>query len=252
MDLAYLTGHLASYGFVVIGMTHPRDSKTSRPIDRSLDTLFVLDQAALGIEGLTDVIDPDVVGVMGFSYGAYTALSVSGARIDAEYMFSWYEENQDKVINEFRDTFIDAWDDVVAYRAQFEPPLIEGEMWPPFADERIRAVMPIAPCFGDVFGDRGLTTATIPALLMAGTGDKDCSYDRAVYVYDTLGTDDRYLLSFPDWHAFPLMSPYQAPIKHFATAFFGTYLQGREDYADYLTTDFVDQVETVTWGPVDT
>jgi predicted dienelactone hydrolase len=252
MDLAYLSGHLASYGFVVMGMSHPRDSKTSSPIDRSLDTLFVLDQAAHGIEGLTDIIDTDIVGVMGFSYGAYTALSVSGARIDPEYMFGWYKENENGVIKEFKDTWIDPWDDIVAYRAQFEPPLVEGELWPPFADERIRAVMPIAPCFGDVFGDRGLAAATTPTLLMAGTGDTTCRYDRAVNVYDKLGANHRYLLSFPEYHAFPFMRSFEAPIKHFATAFFGTYLQGQTDYAAYLTADYVENIDQVFWGPVDT
>jgi hypothetical protein len=44
----------------------------------------------------------------------------------------------------------------------------------------------------------------------------------------------------------------EAPIKHFATAFFGTYLQGQTDYAAYLTADYVENINQVTWGPVDT
>ena len=36
---------------------------------------------------------------------------------------------------------------------------------------------------------------------------------------------------------------------HFATAFFGYYLQGQEAYAQYLTADFVNGVEGLVWGP---
>jgi hypothetical protein len=87
---------------------------------------------------------------------------------------------------------------------------------------------------------------------MAGTGDRYCPYNGAVSIYENLGADTRYLLSLPENQNFPYMPSYQVSIKHFATAFFGTYLQGREDYTDYLTADFVDQVGNVTWGPVDT
>ena len=251
-ELAYLNGHLASYGFIVMGISHPADREPTGPIDRSLDTLFVLDQAAHGIEGLTDVINTDVAGVMGIDTGAYTALSVTGARIDPEYFLGWYQENENGVTSSFRNIWINGWDDIVAYRAQFEPSLIEGELWPPFADARIRAAMPIEPCYGHVFGNRGLAAATVPTLLMAGTGDKFCPYDGAVYILENLGTDDRYLLSFLENQNFATMPSFEAPIKHVAPAFFGYYLQGQEDYAEYLTADFVDQFEGLAWGPVET
>jgi predicted dienelactone hydrolase len=249
---ANLNGHLASYGFVVMAMTHPADGELSANIDRSLDILFVLDQAALGIEGLTDIIDTDIVGVKGYSRGAFTALSVTGARIDPEYFLGWYEEKENNAPKLFGNEWIDPWDDIVAYRAQFEPPLVEGDLWPPFADERIRAVIPGAPCWGHVFGDRGLAAANTPTFLMAGTGDMTCPYDGAVYIYEKLGTDNRYLLSFAENHAFSDLPYLEAPIKHFMTAFFGYYLQGQADYAEYLTADYVENIDRVVWGPVET
>jgi len=39
-----------------------------------------------------------------------------------------------------------------------------------------------------------------------------------------------------------------ARMKHFATAFFGTYLQGRDDYAFYFSEEFVAQHEDLIWG----
>jgi len=39
-----------------------------------------------------------------------------------------------------------------------------------------------------------------------------------------------------------------AQMKHFATAFFGFYLQGREDYREYFSEDFVSQFKDLAWG----
>jgi hypothetical protein len=39
-----------------------------------------------------------------------------------------------------------------------------------------------------------------------------------------------------------------ARIAHFATAFFGYHLQGREDYAKYFSEDFVAQYDNLAWG----
>jgi len=37
-------------------------------------------------------------------------------------------------------------------------------------------------------------------------------------------------------------------INHFAVAFFGYYLQGHKEYADYFSDDFVSQFEDLFWG----
>jgi hypothetical protein len=37
-------------------------------------------------------------------------------------------------------------------------------------------------------------------------------------------------------------------MKHFAIAFFGYHLQGRADYADYFSEEFVGQFKDLAWG----
>ena len=37
-------------------------------------------------------------------------------------------------------------------------------------------------------------------------------------------------------------------INHFATAFFGTYLQGKSEYRDYFSEEFVLQFDDLAWG----
>ena len=39
-----------------------------------------------------------------------------------------------------------------------------------------------------------------------------------------------------------------AKLRHFATAFFGYYLQGRDDYARYFSQDFVSKFDDLAWG----
>jgi hypothetical protein len=43
----------------------------------------------------------------------------------------------------------------------------------------------------------------------------------------------------------------QDKLNHFTTAFFGYYLQGQDDYAEYFTADFVEQIADLAWGPVE-
>jgi hypothetical protein len=50
----------------------------------------------------------------------------------------------------------------------------------------------------------------------------------------------RFPFSFPDHRI--------ARIAHFATAFFGYHLQGREDFAEYFSEDFIAQFDDLFWG----
>jgi hypothetical protein len=63
-----------------------------------------------------------------------------------------------------------------------------------------------------------------------------------------LGTPDRTMISFVGkGHMMVYDADQVARMKHFATAFFGYYLQGRDDYAGYLE-DFVAQHDDLAWG----
>ena len=37
-------------------------------------------------------------------------------------------------------------------------------------------------------------------------------------------------------------------MQHFATAYFGYYLQGRQDYAGYFSEEFVSRYDDLAWG----
>jgi predicted dienelactone hydrolase len=249
---------LASHGFVVVGIEHSDSGHQATVIDRPLDILFVIDALAAVTDGdLAGLIDTDHVGVFGFSHGAYTALTVNGAQIDPTSVQALTANPM------IADDVIDPrywwrewnWDELVTYREQFSPPLEDDGLWPAFTDERIRAVLPFEPCNSAFFGEQGLAAATVPTLLIAGTADQYCPYQQnAGFYYTHLGSEDAYLLTVIDADHFLYgKAPYTPVISHFVAAFFGHYLYGQADYAQYLTSAYVDDLESqvdlgLVWG----
>jgi predicted dienelactone hydrolase len=253
LELAYLTQHLASYGFVVAAMEQKGHGGLFVPldvVDQPMDVLFVLDQLAALSEGdLVGIFDSDNTGIAGYSGGGYDAIMVSGARWDDAYHWRWCAEHPGVYSRACMKT-----EQISAYREQFEPLPAQGELWQPLTDERIKAVLPLTGGPGPVFGERGLASARVPMLLIAGTADSVSPYEWAgVFVYEQWGGDERTLISIigaDHQFGYGSASPRTSVVMHFATAFFGYSLQGQKEYAQYLTEDFVDGVEGLVWGPV--
>ncbi|MFC1961377.1 hypothetical protein ACFLYO_11795 [Chloroflexota bacterium] len=145
--------------------------------------------------------------------------------------------------------FVRTWDGIVAYRSRFDV-LQDGELWPSVTDERIQAIMPIVAPDYERFGARGLASVTVPTLLLAGTSDPYAPYEELmVPTFTNLGAEERYLISFIDAGHHPEWTLRGENFyKHFSTTFFGYYLQDNEDYAEYLTEEFVEQFEDLAWG----
>jgi predicted dienelactone hydrolase len=124
---------------------------------------------------------------------------------------------------------------VLAYHDQLEPPS-KDDLWSATTDNRIRAILPIEPCYGQLFGEKGLAAITIPTLLIAGKADQICPYNLdSAYMYTHLGSPDRYLVTANKRDHFTLVINDSDMIQQYTSAFFGLYLQGDADYAQYLT-----------------
>jgi predicted dienelactone hydrolase len=122
----------------------------------------------------------------------------------------------------------------------------ESDLWPAMTDDRIRAILPIAPCFGQLFGEDGLATITIPTFIIGGTKDASCPYDiDSSYMYEHLGASDRYLVTL-EGRAHDGVFAALRLIQQYATAFFGNYLQGKTDFAQYMTPDSAEAFPDVT------
>jgi hypothetical protein len=78
---------------------------------------------------------------------------------------------------------------------------------------------------------------------------QDLLYAENALIFEHLGTPDKVLISFVGpGHMMVFNSEMVARMAHFATAFFGTHLQGREDLAWYFSEDFVAQHDDLAWG----
>lgn len=225
-------------------------------IDQPLDILFALDQVASNPpEGLAGMIDAEHVGAIGYSFDGYNALALSGARVDPEFYLAQcakapsMEPALDSFWIDYYCSISSEWDQFAALAGDAITTSDDG-MWQPMTDERIRAVMPMAPEGAWLFGERGLAAVDRPALIIGATEDVDCDYNReAVYIFEHLGTPDKALISFVGRdHYMVYNAKIVAPMAHFAVAFFGYHLQGREDLAWYFSEDFVAQHVDLAWG----
>jgi predicted dienelactone hydrolase len=97
-----------------------------------------------------------------------------------------------------------------------------------------------------MFGQDGLASVTVPVFIIGGTSDEFCNYDYDVaYFYETVGSSDRYLVSLKDASHRAVIQASDV-IIHYATAFFGYYLQGKTDYTQYMTPESAEAFNDVT------
>jgi predicted dienelactone hydrolase len=247
-DIPEITAHLASHGFVVAGTFH-QDDPDQFFTDRPLDIQHVVEQLAiLANDGKAPPVDTEQLGILGVSLGGMTALQMGGMHMD------WPATQESAcaaahfapslcLTEEYRETVLALWEQ---YGTQDE-----NGLWYIPTDLNIRAIAAAAPCCVRLFGERGLATADVPLLLLHGTADAaDSDYEEeGVYAYEHYGSEDRALVSFIDGdHYFGIRDPHKPRFKHLLAAFFGYYLQGREDYAEYLTEDYVNSIEGLVWG----
>ncbi len=250
--------HLVSYGFVVVGI-NGQDSKEHWGqwlIDYPLDILFALDQiATYPPEELAGMIDSDNAAAIGYSFDGYNSLALSGARVDpASYLAQCAKTTS---INpappawwiDYICFLTGEWDAFVANAGSAITSSDDG-LWKPLTDERIRAVVPMAPEGAWLFSKRGLAAVDRPTLIIGATQDTINIYDlEAASIFEHVGTPDKVMISFVGQGHMMVLDPQQvARMAHFATAFLGFHLQGREDYASYFSRDFVIQYKDLAWG----
>ena len=258
----FFAKHLVSHGFVAVGIrkidTYEQMDKNL--IDQPLDILFALDQvASQPLEGLDGMLDTDRVGAMGYSFDGYNSLALSGARIDPQFYLercrdvSTLEPPLSDFWIRFYCNLAATWDEFEAHAGSQVTDSDDG-LWQPMSDARILAVMPMAPDGAWIFGERGLAAVDRPTLILVGTEDRYDGlsvYDtESVYIFEHLGTPDGAMISFVGKNHYMIYTMELVErMQHFATAFFGYYLQGRDDWVEYFSEDFVTQFDDLAWGP---
>ena len=254
---AYFAKHLASHGFAVAVPEHPGSSarqidallnglvKDVTPpkelIDRPLDIKFVLDYIA---RNYNKKIDTNNVGMIGQSFGAYTALAIAGAELN------WQTLNRDCI------NLDDSWNlSLLLQCLALQIPLVETGV--DLKDERIKAVIAINPLTSSVFGEQSLSKIKIPVMLVSGSADPVTpSLSEQIIPFTWLKTPKKYLVLLKGGTHFSTLNESagsipvpagaigpdpkiaQGYVKQLGLAFFSTYITDKSIYTQYLNAQY--------------
>lgn len=282
---AYLAEHLASHGFVVLAadhtgntlayMTAERDSLTQSKIDalayRPGDIQRQIDytrELTAGDGPLVGMIDPNQIAVIGHSYGGYTALAATGARVDLGYVREWCVETADNpAVNETYfynftcNTLASTPDEY--FQTEFGVDTGEDGLWAAFDVSGVDAIVQMAPGALWTASADSLADVTIPTLILGAEMDNVAPYDlNAALIYENLPGPDKTLVTFEEADHFlfvedcfgyfeevypkgcgdPVWDVTEAHnlIKHFVTAFLRDALFDDAQAAVALIPDAVD------------
>ena len=252
-----LAVQLISYGFTWASV---RDIDTYRKMneemyEQPLDLLFALDQVDSNPPpGLEGILDADHAGAIGYSFDGYNTLAISGARVNPEYYRAQCPTPDATTqsillrLSAFNCAPADRWEEFEAGVGEWITHSDDG-LWQPMTDPRIRVVMPMAGEGWWLFGEEGLAAVDRPALMLAAT--EDSLYPENVLIFEHLGAPEKTFLSFLGHdHMMVMKTSMARRMGHFAVAFFGYHLQGREDMRLYYSEDWVNQHPDLVWGPI--
>lgn len=259
---AYLAEHLASFGLAVAVLEHPgsnaqqlqnlfegKAEEAAQPdefINRPLDVKFLLDE-------LTRLSQYDIfyrgrlntqkVGIIGQSFGAYTALALAGADINFNSL-----QKDCTGINS-------TWN--LSLLLQCRALILPTENYN-LRDDRVKAVIAINPIGSSVFGKNGLNNINIPVTIVAGTADTVAPVlPEQIVPFTWLNNPNKYLLIMNNGTHFSTLAESQSTVplplavigpnpalardymKVLTVAFFNFYVADRPEYQVYLTPSYI-------------
>lgn len=257
--------HLASHGFVTVAVEGQATWDRMPDVDMLNHPLQLL--AALdAVEGLASdhalagVADATRAAVVGYSFGAWSALALAGARIDPDhYTATCASRPQDWSDHWW--TYVcgddERWDEFTAHADQLDVEASQG-LWRSIGDERIRAVMPMGPEGAAFLGPAGLAEADVPALVIAGSADTTNEYRPATTsLYEGYPDELVTLVTVVDADHGMIADPHVAPlVRHLMVSFLGLHLHDQPGYRSYLTQDAVENLTPsdapqLVWGVVE-
>ncbi len=263
LSYAYLAQFLAQHGFAVINLEHPGSDE--QQIDNFVDGLtgsaipteeFVnrpqlvstvlrdLEGRSLFNQSLSN-IDFNNVGVIGQSFGGYTALAVAGAPIN---------------LASLRSACPPEFSVDISLLLQCQAVALGGpdQNSLEFKDPRVKAVFAINPVADAIFGPDSISQIDVPTFIMAGSADTIApALPEQILPFTWLTTPDRYLLlmdgathfstigvtgsesfDLPPQVIGPVPEVAQEYTKAMSLAFLSLYLKGDSRYQPALTSAF--------------
>ena len=270
-SFAYLAEQLASYGFVVAVPENPGSSaqqvrsllsglanEVAEPrefINRALNVKFLLDELQRRSQSdPTFQVNMQQVGVIGQSFGGYTALALAGAPIN----FSQLQKGCENLHNSLNLSLI------LQCRA-LELPRFPYDLH----DQRIIAVIAINPIDSSIFGPASLSQIRVPVMLISGSADTVApALAEQIVPFSWLTTPEKYLVviqggthfsTIDETNAsrYPLAIPSTIAgsnteiarryVEVLSVAFCQTYIAGAKQYLPYLSASYA---QTISQAPL--
>jgi predicted dienelactone hydrolase len=271
----YLAQHLASHGFAVLVPEHPGSNRSqiealltgvaseiAEPtefVNRPLDVTYLLNylEQQAPTNPAYQALNLKQVGIIGQSFGGYTALTLAGAPIN----FKELDRNCRDLENTFNVSLL------LQCRAQQlkTSTALETE----FRDPRIAAAIALNPITSAILGQDSISKITIPTLILAGSADTVApALFEQIQPFTWLTSTDKYLVQLiPGTHfsvigegeigsdpvAFPpeVIGPNPAVAQRYtqaiSLAFFQTYIANQSAYRAYLSDTYV---RSLTEAPI--
>ncbi|MGD1855581.1 MAG: alpha/beta hydrolase [Leptolyngbyaceae cyanobacterium] len=254
-NFADVAQHLASYGIAVAAIEHPGSnfeqvenllagnvSAAMAPnefVDRPQDISYLLDYVEIQNQGpLANRFNLDRVGVMGHSFGGYTALALAGAQLNVDQLQTRCAE-----IIEVDAVNISVPLQCLALKSQFEQSL---------QDDRIKATFVFNPITSLVFGETGIAQIDTPVLIISGSADPIApALVEQLQPFTWLTPASKYLVllqggshnyarseSLPDELSGPDSALARTYLKALSLAFMQTHIAGQRDYEKFLQAGY--------------
>ncbi|MEO0375977.1 MAG: alpha/beta hydrolase [Cyanobacteria bacterium P01_A01_bin.17] len=173
---AYLAKHLASHGFAVAVPEHTGSNtdqlldllagraqevpSATEFLDRPLDVRFLLDDLEMRSQSdptFKGKLNLEQVGIIGQSFGGYTALALAGASLNLQRLQQDCQANLADTLN-------------LALVLQCQALRLPRQDYQ-LADSRIKAAIAINPVGSSLFGPAGLGQIQVPIMLVTGNAD---------------------------------------------------------------------------------
>jgi predicted dienelactone hydrolase len=265
---AYLAKQLASYGFAVAVPEHPGSnaqqlqaliagtaSQVTAPaefVDRPLDVKYLLDQLAAwnrSDANLQGRFNLEQVGIVGQSFGGYTALALAGAKIDFQQLAA--DCSRENALNLSL---------LLQCRAlELPQPL------PELYDSRVKGIVAINPIGSSLLGATDFAQIQIPVMVVSGSSDTIApALLEQIRPFTWLATLNKYFVllqggthfstidvpNSTSADVFQLPSEIVGPdpalarayLKVLGTAFFQTYLAQNLSARAYLEATYVQSI----------
>ncbi|MEH1828698.1 MAG: alpha/beta hydrolase [Nostoc sp.] len=265
-SFAYLAEHLASYGFVVAVPEHPgSDSKqlqallagtadrVTNPrefIDRPLDIKYLLDELTRLSKSdptFKGRLNLEQVGVVGQSFGGYTALALAGAKINFEQLKTDCASLEDTLNIS-----------LLLQCLAVNLPHVKYKLF----DARVKAIIAIDPIDSSIFGKASLSQIKIPVMIVSGSYDTIApALPEQIQPFTWLATPNKYLVVINGGTHFSTIA--ESPnatvpvptqligsstalarryVKALSVPFFETYVAEQPSYLPSLSADYVNTI----------